>query len=280
MNLFGNALKYTSNGYVCVSLTSSMVPSALNPDARPLAILSVSDTGKGISREFLKHHIYKPFWQEDSLATGTGLGLSIVQQIVRDLAGHIEIRSKEGVGTKVTVRIPFDLPTLSPPVATDSIPHANENDDDGTMHSNVRRKMRGLKVHIIASSATSSPSSLLSTNGTNSTSEPPPPQTNRAVGFSSIREALRKTLKSWFEMDIVEASSIDSAAADIYLLLTDDLSTTEEDEKHNHTESTGILRNPKLLHLAKTNALIVLSTTAPASLHHVSKSAVHVIQQP
>lgn len=43
--------------------------------------LTVSDSGKGISEEFLKTHLYTPFAQEDSLSPGTGLGLSIVRHI-------------------------------------------------------------------------------------------------------------------------------------------------------------------------------------------------------
>lgn len=43
--------------------------------------LTVTDSGKGISEEFLKTHLFTPFAQEDSLSPGTGLGLSIVKHI-------------------------------------------------------------------------------------------------------------------------------------------------------------------------------------------------------
>ncbi|TGO07030.1 hypothetical protein BTUL_0344g00010 [Botrytis tulipae] len=94
MNLFGNSLKYTKDGYIHVSLRS--MP---GKDGRPSVILSVKDTGEGISAQFLKHHAFRPFMQEDSLSTGTGLGLSIVERIVHDMNGEITIKSDKGAGT-------------------------------------------------------------------------------------------------------------------------------------------------------------------------------------
>ncbi|KAH8599634.1 hypothetical protein B0O99DRAFT_724009 [Bisporella sp. PMI_857] len=62
---------------------------------------------QGISKEFLKHHLYKPFAQEDSLAAGAGLGLSIVRHIIQDLEGEINFKSEQGVGTEATVKLPM-----------------------------------------------------------------------------------------------------------------------------------------------------------------------------
>jgi signal transduction histidine kinase len=256
MNLFGNALKYTKDGYVSVSLKS--MESVSKSDTRPLAILTVSDTGKGISKEFLKHHVFKPFWQEDTLATGTGLGLSIVQQIVRDLGGHIEIKSKEGRGTKVTVQIPFGLPT-----PTSALNHVN----DDNIHLTVRRKLRGLKVHIISFE-------ISSEMGKEAASE-----TSQADASSdyAIRKSLRKTLKDWFEIDIVEAPSVDSADADVFLLLTDGLGTTEE---ANHQD--GLLWSSELDRLAEANALLILCTGSASLKQRTSamQKATRFIQQP
>jgi signal transduction histidine kinase len=256
MNLFGNALKYTKNGYVSVSLYS--MANVSKQDSRPLAILTVSDTGKGISKDFLKHHVFKPFLQEDSLATGTGLGLSIVQQIVRDLGGHIEIKSKEGSGTKVTVQIPSGNPTPTP-----VLDHAIVDD----MYVAVRQKMKGLKVHIISSKTSSK-------DGTEGASEI---VETDAAGFYSVKRSLRKILKNWFDMEIVEAPSPDIADADVFLLLTDELSTTGEQDG-----SDSSLWNSELSRLAETNSLIVLCT-APASLNRkveAMQKAIHLIQQP
>lgn len=101
MNLLGNALKYTSHGYVHVSLeTTDPEPEMLGEDvSRSMVTLTVTDTGKGISNEFLRSKLFTPFTQENSLSSGTGLGLAIVKSIVSLLEGEIAIDSEVGRGT-------------------------------------------------------------------------------------------------------------------------------------------------------------------------------------
>lgn len=101
MNLLGNALKYTSRGYVHVSLeTTDPEPEILGKEvSRSMVTLTVTDTGKGISNEFLRSKLFTPFTQENSLSSGTGLGLAIVKSIVSLLEGEIAIDSEVGRGT-------------------------------------------------------------------------------------------------------------------------------------------------------------------------------------
>lgn len=101
MNLLGNALKYTSHGYVHVTLETAETEQALSPHtvARSMVTLTVTDTGKGISSDFLRSKLFTPFTQENSLSSGTGLGLSIVKSIVSLLEGEIAIDSEVGRGT-------------------------------------------------------------------------------------------------------------------------------------------------------------------------------------
>ncbi|KAM0448256.1 hypothetical protein ACHAQK_000236 [Fusarium lateritium] len=107
MNLFGNSLKYTQHGLIKVSLEQS---SAIrNDDNDCWVTITVSDTGVGISDEFLEDGLYKPFSQENHLSPGTGLGLSFVKQITAQFGGHISVDSRLGVGTTVTVRLPMKL---------------------------------------------------------------------------------------------------------------------------------------------------------------------------
>jgi len=67
--------------------------------------ISVSDTGKGISPEMLDR-IFDPFFTTKENGKGTGLGLSIVYGIVTRHGGTIQVHSKPGGGTTVTVRFP------------------------------------------------------------------------------------------------------------------------------------------------------------------------------
>ncbi|EXK81960.1 hypothetical protein FOQG_13610 [Fusarium oxysporum f. sp. raphani 54005] len=112
MNLLGNSLKYTSQGFIKVSMAQSQPQGALSGER--MIELAVEDTGRGISEDFLRNNIFKPFSQEDQLSTGTGLGLSFVQRITYQLGGTISINSQVDVGTKVTVSIPMLPGTGSP----------------------------------------------------------------------------------------------------------------------------------------------------------------------
>ncbi|KAJ5965598.1 hypothetical protein N7481_012312 [Penicillium waksmanii] len=120
MNIFGNAMKYTDSGRVTLSLeaTSRSEGRSRRQGLEDLVTLTVSDTGRGISEEFLRGKLYTPFAQEDSLAVGTGLGLSIVKSLVKALNGHIRVRSRPGEGTVVRVSLPLAraVGEESPPV--------------------------------------------------------------------------------------------------------------------------------------------------------------------
>ncbi|KAK6437966.1 hypothetical protein LTR95_005843, partial [Oleoguttula sp. CCFEE 5521] len=107
-NLVGNALKYTKEGSISVSLQFIETPHTTEDDTARLK-LTVRDTGVGMSRSFVEHDLYTPFKQEDSHATGTGLGLSIVKQICRDMRADIRFESERGRGTVATVELELPL---------------------------------------------------------------------------------------------------------------------------------------------------------------------------
>ena len=113
MNTFGNALKYTEQGTIEVKLRLQCHNFSGNGDwsngeenAESL-ILTITDTGKGISSEYMRTRLYTPFAQEDGLVPGAGLGLSITRSIVTMLGGEIEIRSQLGQGTEVEITLPL-----------------------------------------------------------------------------------------------------------------------------------------------------------------------------
>lgn len=101
-NIVNNALKYTPEGHVKVSLDVNQ-----NEAEETHAIFTVADTGIGMSPEFLRDSLFKSFAQEDSLAIGTGLGMSLVAQLVKEFRGKIEVTSKKGEGTTMVVTIPL-----------------------------------------------------------------------------------------------------------------------------------------------------------------------------
>lgn len=64
--------------------------------------LKVLDTGGGIPSDIIDR-IFHPFFTTKPTSQGTGLGLAIVYRIVEELGGHIQVESKEGVGTCMTI---------------------------------------------------------------------------------------------------------------------------------------------------------------------------------
>jgi len=113
MNLVSNANKFTRNGSVTLTVTSS------TNYGRQLITFNVQDSGIGIEQDQLEH-IFDPFVQVDSSLTrhyqGTGLGLTITRRFCEMLGGTITISSSPGAGTSCTVH----LPAMQVPSALDA----------------------------------------------------------------------------------------------------------------------------------------------------------------
>lgn len=109
MNIFSNAMKYTTEGQISLRLdvNESSENGLQQGQKTDLVTLTVSDTGKGISDEFLRGRLFVPFAQENTLASGSGLGLSIVRSLLKSLGGNINVHSKPDKGTTVRVTIPL-----------------------------------------------------------------------------------------------------------------------------------------------------------------------------
>lgn len=105
INLVSNSLKYTSEGFIKISLKPVPIP---NKRRSYNAVLTVSDSGRGMSKDFMQHHLFEPFSQEDSFAEGTGLGMSLVSKIVRTFKGKVEVQSEKGIGTEFKITIPIE----------------------------------------------------------------------------------------------------------------------------------------------------------------------------
>jgi signal transduction histidine kinase len=106
LNLLSNALKFTEEGEVSISVTHQ-VP--VESEGEWVAI-TVKDAGIGIAPE-VQEHIFDAFYQGDSSITrkygGTGLGLSIVHQLTLLLGGTLELTSHPGQGSAFTLFLPL-----------------------------------------------------------------------------------------------------------------------------------------------------------------------------
>ena len=107
MNLFGNSLKFTQSGFIRVSLRQELQSKRKMEAGLMNVTLTVSDSGRGIGEDYMRDHLFNPFSQEDEFAPGTGLGLNLVHRMVSAVGGSIQVASKVGEGTTITVVLPL-----------------------------------------------------------------------------------------------------------------------------------------------------------------------------
>ena len=110
INIINNAVKYTPD-HGTIKWTTHYQS---EDDGTIMANFTISDTGVGMSKDFLKH-MYEPFTQEMNILshseTSTGLGLSIVKNAVLMFGGIITCESELNKGTTFHISIPLELPS-------------------------------------------------------------------------------------------------------------------------------------------------------------------------
>ncbi len=106
-NISSNAIKYNRPG----GSISYILDELPIDDTQSVYRFTISDTGIGMSPEFLAH-LFEPFAREDETnkAThGTGLGLAITKELIELMNGTIKVNSIQGQGTTFVIEIPFEL---------------------------------------------------------------------------------------------------------------------------------------------------------------------------
>ena len=185
MNIFGNALKYTDHGSVCVSLQSTKGSSRKQNDLS--FCISVADTGKGMSLDFARNHAWEAFSQEDSFAHGVGLGLSIVQHITSSLGGKVDLKSSKGHGTDLKILLTVPL-SLAPP------------GDSQDVIKVVAQRVKGLKLCLLDSGHESSIGADADLN-------------------KRTEDAFRRLASSWFGMKVLKAATVREIEADFFIYI-------------------------------------------------------------
>ena len=111
LNISSNAVKFTEQGKVTIKA---------DVDSNQALVLSVEDTGIGMSQEALKR-LFIRFEQADNSTTrrfgGSGLGMAIAQSLVEIMGGHISVSSQLGKGSKFEVTLPLEHSDTLPETA-------------------------------------------------------------------------------------------------------------------------------------------------------------------
>ncbi|WP_442509595.1 ATP-binding protein [Novipirellula sp. SH528] len=112
MNLIGNAIKFTEQGYISLTITTLEDDKGVDQLS-----IEVQDSGIGIPLQ-QQSKVFESFSQADSSTTrrygGTGLGLAICRELAERMKGKIELRSIAGVGSTFTVLLPLELDAEQP----------------------------------------------------------------------------------------------------------------------------------------------------------------------
>ena len=105
MNIFSNAVKYTSEGgQICFTIHEME-----KTDRETTYEFIVEDTGIGMSPEYMAH-IFEPFSRSESEVKeiqGTGLGMAITKSLTDAMGGNIRVDSTLGKGSRFCIEIPF-----------------------------------------------------------------------------------------------------------------------------------------------------------------------------
>jgi CheY-like chemotaxis protein/signal transduction histidine kinase len=153
LNLISNASKFTENGFITLTVTTS------TRDGAPWIDFKVSDTGIGMSTEQIGK-LFGAFSQADASVTrkfgGTGLGLYITKRFILIMGGDVSVTSKETQGSNFMIRLPVNAETdqsiLKGEKQSKHLPTSHPNvlviDDDPKFHQTLEETI-GNKFRLV-----------------------------------------------------------------------------------------------------------------------------------
>ena len=155
-NLLSNAFKFTDNGSITFSFTTTLgnhgATDTSSAGERPYAIITISDTGKGITEEEAQF-IFERFYSmtksnghmEESQPSGTGIGLSLTKELTEIHDGKITFSRANGEGSVFTVEIPLDLQPNEENIPLSVFREANHNQAPGNNKKSTNETSKTLK---------------------------------------------------------------------------------------------------------------------------------------
>ncbi|RAK78901.1 hybrid sensor histidine kinase/response regulator [Aspergillus fijiensis CBS 313.89] len=202
MNLFGNALKYTEKG--CIRLRMENSSMLLENEKVPAVRIVITDSGRGMSEDYILHHLYTAFVQEDTMSPGLGVGVHIVNQIVKSMSGQIEFNSELGVGTEVSLLIPITMITDKPATSLAS-----------SRYETLKKRLHGRTVALFTNTFRANDLKV------------------KPEFVDNIVTNLRKMISDWFGLRVLTADELEGQPADINII------TQDEYSRNYNPEATG-----------------------------------------
>ncbi|KAL4994873.1 hypothetical protein BDV10DRAFT_143036 [Aspergillus recurvatus] len=219
MNLFGNALKYTQTGYIRLLMKNDTLKRD-GQNAVPAIRMTFSDSGRGMSKDFIANHLYIAFHQEDTTSPGLGVGLHLVHQIVKSLSGTINFASELGKGTDVDVVLPVDPPEDSEPASP--------------LYGSLKEKLQGKTISLFTQSSKLGDIDM-------------DPQV-----FNNMLTSLGRMTTGWFGLRVLTPDEHDRGEADFAIV-------TEHEYKNYYRKGSSKPKEQGSGEIQPTYPLIVLS---------------------
>lgn len=176
MNLVLNAIDaMPDGGRLTLELTERFISEKeacahVDVAAGRYAVLTVTDTGRGMSPEVLDH-IFEPFFTTKEIGRGTGLGLPMIYGSIRQNGGFLEVESQVDVGTTIRIFLPLaeELPAADGPVPLPESPRGRETvllvEDEEMVRQLARKILERQGYRVLAAAQAEDVAALIRENG-------------------------------------------------------------------------------------------------------------------